>query len=306
MGAQPAAELIALLRECEAADEGLIVERKTGELGFDSLSSRYNLPVALALDYELGHITDIDMQDDDRNIRNDITVNRTGGSSARYEVTTGALSISAVGRYQPPDDTINVETDAQLIHHASWRAHLGTVDEPRFPAITINLATNPDIVDAWLACDIGSRITIANLPPDQAMPDSADLIIEGYETYVDGVEWLVTLHCAPSRPYEVYEIEGAGNRGRIPAGTSVTDAQYAASITSLSVTSASKRWIDSATYPSEFPIDIEVAGEAMSCTAISGTGLTQTFTVVRGTHGVARTLPSGSAVQLWRPPATAL
>jgi hypothetical protein len=66
------------------------------------------------------------------------------------------------------------------------------------------------------------------------------------------------------------------------------------------------RWIDSATYSSRFPITVVIAGEIMTCTAITGTGLTQTFTVTRGLHGVAKTLPIGSAVQVWRAAAIAL
>ena len=135
---------------------------------------------------------------------------------------------------------------------------------------------------------------------------SSDLI-EGYEEFLDGVDWHVTLHCLPYRINEVLQIEtGTGNRSRIAAGVSTTDAAYSATVTSLSVTSASVRWVDSAAFASRFPMNIEIAGEVMVCTAITGTTLTQTFTVSRGLHGVAKALPISSPVQIWRPPCIAL
>ena len=44
----------------------------------------------------------------------------------------------------------------------------------------------------------------------------------------------------------------------------------------------------------------------MTCTAITGTVLTQTFTVTRALHGQAKALPSDSRVQLWRAPIVGL
>jgi len=62
----------------------------------------------------------------------------------------------------------------------------------------------------------------------------------------------------------------------------------------------------SAAYPAQFPFYAEIAGEVVNVTAITGTGLAQTMTVTRGVHGVAKTLPAGSPVQLWRAPVVAL
>jgi len=106
--------------------------------------------------------------------------------------------------------------------------------------------------------------------------------------------------------YEVFQIEnGTGNRSRIPAGTSVTDAAYDDNDTSLSVTSTSTRWIDTATYPTQFPIDIIIGGERMTCTDITGAALTQTFTVTRSVNGVVKSHTAGAAVQIFRPPVIA-
>jgi len=308
MGPQLPGTDLDLLRECEAADEAVMPERVTGELGFDPRVSRYNIDVTMTLDYEQGHVTDLVPGDDDRDLVNRVTVTRVGGASATWERTDGPLGTdpdTGVGAYQ---DGVNrsLQSDDDALQHATWLVNKGTVDEPRYQA-RVDLLAHPELVDDWLASDIGSRIQVTNPPEDHTGPAPLDLIIEGYQETIDAAEWYVDLYLMPYRPYEVFEIEtGDGNRSRVPAGVSTIDATYDEDDASLSVTSAVKRWIDSATYPSMFPIDIEIAGEVMRCTAITGTGLTQTFTVTRGLHGVAKTLPSGSAVQLWRPPVIAL
>jgi hypothetical protein len=286
----------------------VIVERRTGVLGFDRRISRYNLPVSMTLDYEAGHTPTFTPEDDDRDLVNYVTVNRTGGSSATYERVTGPLGtdpVTGVGRY-PDAPTRNLASDDQTLRHAAWLSNEGTVDEPRY-VIGVDLAAHPELVTQWLACDIGSRIQVIHPPAIQVGPAPADLVIEGYQEFLDAAEWYVTIYAMPYRPYEVFQIEsGTGNRSRIPAGVSTLNVGYAADATSLSVTSAVTRWIDSATYAAKFPIVIEIAGEVMTCTAITGTGLTQTFTVQRGLHGVSKPLPINSAVQIWRPPVIGL
>lgn len=60
---------------------------------------------------------------------------------------------------------LNVARDDQLEGLAWWRLHLTTVNETRYPKVTLNLR-NP-ASQAWLQeyldrVDIGARITIAN------------------------------------------------------------------------------------------------------------------------------------------------
>src|SRR5690606_424127 len=94
---------------------------------------------------------------DDQRLRNDITVQREGGSSARL---VDEESIQTEGQY---DDslTLNVWRDDQLIDLAGWELHLGTWQGMRVPQVTIDLLTaRPEVRDAWLTIDIGYRLTI--------------------------------------------------------------------------------------------------------------------------------------------------
>jgi hypothetical protein len=306
MGPQLPGTITGLLRECEDSAEAVVVERRTGEVGLNPRLSRYNKAATLTLTYL--QVADMAPGDDDRDLVNYSTISRVGGSSATYELVDGPLGTrlsTGVGRYADPQSR-SLHTDAQAIQHASMLVNAGTVDEPRY-VIKLNLRAHPELITQWLACDIGSRVLVNNPPSIQTGPAPLDLILEGYEELLDGVEWLVVLYAMPYRPYEVQQIEtGIGNRSRIPAGLSVLDAGRTATATSLAVTSLEVRWIDSATYAAQFPILIEVAGEVMTCTAITGTGLSQTFTVTRGLHGQSKALSSDSLVQLWRAPVVGL
>lgn len=308
MGVQRSGTLIDLLRECETTDQGTLVERRTGQLGFDPRSSRYNRSVTMTLNY-LTQVADLALDDSDRDLVNYMTVQRIDGAKATVEQEEGPLGTdpaTGVGTYpgSPPDRSLAADEQAQ--QHAAYLVAKGTVDEPRL-TISVNIKARPELRTQWLACDIGSRIQVLNPPAEHLGPAPLDLVVEGYVELLDSVEWSVTIWCSPYRINEVLQIEtGTGNRSRIPAGVSTTDLAYSATATSLSVTSAAVRWIDSAAKPAVFPMVIEIADEAMTCTAIVGTGLTQTFTVTRGLHGVAKPLPLNSRVQIWRAPCIAL
>lgn len=207
MGVQELQDLVALLRECEAADAGLIAERRTGELGFDPNASRYNLDPLLELDYAARHIPPpLRPTDDDRLTRNDVTVSRPDGSSARVVDQTGPMGVDAVGRYDE-SLTLNLFDDDQSVHAAGWRVNLGTVNEYRYPSVNLKLHSPvlASLRDDIVSVDIGSRITIANLP-DNLPPDLVDLIVEGINERIDNFTWDIEIVCQPYKPYKVFEI----------------------------------------------------------------------------------------------------
>ena len=208
MGTFPVGTMLQTMQQCADADEGLLTERLTGLLGFDSHIERENLAVSLALDYDLGHIkAPFEPADDDRLTRNDVTITRTGGSSARVEQTDGPMGTdpeTGAGRYDE-GLTLNLYDDDQPIHHAGWRVNLGTVNEYRYPTVKNQFHSSSDILTAWLACDIGSRITIDNMPANMP-PDLVDQILEGYTERINSVEWDATLNLSPYKPYKIFEL----------------------------------------------------------------------------------------------------
>jgi len=64
---------------------------------------------------------------------------------------------------------VNLATDAACVHQAGWRAHLGTVDEARWPVIAVDLAhpdlqADPTLTRKLLSVGIGDLVEITDLP----------------------------------------------------------------------------------------------------------------------------------------------
>jgi hypothetical protein len=185
MGAQPKANTLSLVQEACLADGGLLYETKDVlGLGYRTRASLYNQTPALVLSYTGYNLADIPVPvEDDRQIQNKLTVT-VGGVSATYEETDGNLGTSRIGNYgETTGLTLNLATSdtPTLLDHAAWRVHLGTVDEARYPTITVNLAhpsITPDMRRAILALRMGDRAQITGMPSWVA-PGNPDLLILG-------------------------------------------------------------------------------------------------------------------------------
>lgn len=301
MGAQGVKKFLDLVRECEAADGGVIYEAGW-RLGYQTRQARYNAPAALQLDVAASHLEGLpEPTDDDQQLRNAWTVMRTGGSSAMVE---DAASIAADGRYDD-SKTINVETDDQLEPAAAWLVHLGTVDELRWPSLgTVNFSrpSAQELIDAWGALDYGARVTLAGVP-DTVQPDAVDAYIEGTSQQFNQFLWRAEMNCTPGVVGDVLRLNEADGMGR-QAGRIGLSQTLAADIgsgdTSLSLASSGPVMADTATWPEAANYDVIIEGERMTVTNVSGTTSPQTVTVVRAVNGVAKAHSAGAAVQLWR------
>lgn len=307
MGPQGIDTLLALLRECETVDGGVLYEKRWG-LAYLSLDERYNPPVSLALDIAEGHLADIpEPADDDQRTRNRVTVTRTDGSEYTAEQTDGPMGTGAQGPGVYDDSvTLNVATDDQLSQQAGWRLHIGTTDEDRWPDLALNFAHDPDLISAWTTLPPAARVTIAH-PLSQMPPDPVDLIIEGYTERWDSKRWTASLNCSPASPYRVGAVAStSGNIGRVDAAASTLAADATSSATSLSVASTGALW-----RTGSVNFDINVGGERMTVTNISGGSSPQTFTVTRSVNGVVKEQPAlvggyTTKVSLWQPAVVAL
>jgi len=146
MGAQPLADDLTVLRQCQDADQGILYERDNG-LGFRPHDARFNQAVDLTLTVSAGHLSNPPrgIRDDQRLI-NKVTVSRTGGSSATSQDDE---SIAKQGTW-PDSASVNVYSDDQLPDHAGWRLFEGTYFALRWPQITLELSRVPGAADlAW-------------------------------------------------------------------------------------------------------------------------------------------------------------
>jgi hypothetical protein len=311
MGAQPVGTFLDVIRDGEAADQGVLYEGFADPLVYQATSERYNLAVDLALNYAAGHVKQLELADDDERTVNDSTVTRTGGASARFEQTDGPLGsdpTTGVGR-NDESPTLNLYIDEQALDAASWRVHLGTVNEYHYPTVTLMFHSSSSILTDWLTCDIGSRITVDNMPANPT-PDLVDQILEGYTERINAVEWHAGLNLSPYAPNVVGEYgptdpDGTGTDWYDTTASELQAQFISGTNTSMSVSvTEGPLWT---TDTDDFPFDITCSGVVLTVTAISGGSSPQTFTITQTpVNGVAKTLAAGTALSLARTPIYAL
>lgn len=297
-------------------DGGILFEaRDQAELVLRQRVSLYNQAARLALDISAHQLSaPLAPVDDDRFTRNDITVTRTNGSSARQTLTSGTMSTqsppSGAGPY-PNGVNISLGSDTQVTDQAGWRLLLGTVDEPRYPSISLNLrhptfTSNPALLAAALTMDIGDRVTALN-PPAWMPPNAISQLLQGYSETLGIFEHDMTLNCGPEAPYRIAVLDDLV-LGCLDTDFSYLSAglDYGPTDTSLTVTTNgaisgnSPLWTTNAV---NFPFDIAVGGERMTVTNIVPTtpSYHQIFTVTRSVNGVVKPQIRGSDVRLWQP-----
>ncbi|MFE0378333.1 hypothetical protein ACFW1M_22745 [Streptomyces inhibens] len=306
LGAQRSLPLLDLLREAEDVDHGTLYEsRDRLGLAYRDRTSLYNQAPAVALNYHTDIVGPLEPTDDDQHVRNDVTVGRINGSSARSTLDVGPLSTQAppygVGRYDD-SSTLNLYSDDQPAQHAGWALHMGTWDETRYPVVRVNLARVPTLIDAATSVKVGDRITIAN-PPPWLPPDTIDLLAQGYAETLSQFEWSLEFNCTPSGPWSVSYLDDSMFGRDDTAGSSLA-AAATSTATALSVaTTSGPLWTQAG---ADMPFDVRIGGEVMRVTAVTGSTSPQTFTVTRSINGVVKAQASGADVRLASQPVIAL
>lgn len=285
MGPQSQSALLDLLDEAAAANVASLYDnRNVAGFVHRARTSLYNQPASLALDYSAaGHVPPpFRPVEDDQNIRNDITLTRTNGSSVQATQTTGRLAATdpttgtGVGRYTDAV-SLNLRADDLLGNTAGWLLRLGTVDEPRYSTISVKLAAlsqvAPQLALDALSVNLDDRITVAN-PPLTISPGTISQLARGYTETINALWHDISINCAPASPYEVAVADDAA-RGKADSGGSYLAAAATSSATTLWVGTQAPHPVWT-TDPAQCPIPVTVAGEAMTATAISNEGLSNT------------------------------
>lgn len=315
MGPQGQATLLTLLRECEATDHGILHELPDREgLGYRPLSTLYTQDAAATFDFTGHDLSVYEPVESVVSLTNDVTVTRASaglsftGSSARSVLETGALSI-----LPPPDGagpgyaivtSVNVDADAQLPDHASWLLHIGTVNEQRVGALGVQLQrTGAFANDAARAVvrgvAVGDLIVVENPPSTLGAPDDLRQLVRGWTIQLSQFEHRVDFRVYPASPYDapVADETASTTSSRYTSDGTVTAEALDTTETGVDVTTATGPYWSHA----DGDFDIVIGGEVMTVTAISGTGVSQTFTVTRSVNGVVKSHASGATVELARP-----
>lgn len=325
MGAQPADTLVNIARECVRTDDGLMFEpRDDRALAMRTGRDRYNQDAAVTLDFAGEQIAPgLVPVLDDQNTRNDVTAQRRNGGSAQARKLTGPMNINdpvddpeGIGRVDTRVD-VNTATDDVLFSHASWHLAKGTVDEPRYPGLTVDLdapGVTPALLAAVNALEIGDKVEVENLPTEWQYGNAELLLLGVRENHPAGAgdyRRTVTLNTGPASVFEI-GIVGANDgstdlRGQaVDTDNSTLTSGINAYVTSLSVTSTggvvwttnSADWNPALNGGGLYLL---VGGEEMRVTNITGASSPQTFTVARSTNGVVKAHLAGTAVHARNP-----
>lgn len=313
LGAQLPRKLVDLLKEAAAADGGHLVEpRDLLGIGYRPRTSLYALPTWLTLDYDAKHFSSIEPVDDDQHVRNDVTVQREGGSSSRAALDSGGLSTQpppeGVGTYDE-QVTLSLYGDAITADHARFRVHLGTVDEARYPVLGLDLHRQPftDAAALYRAVedlDVGDRAVVTN-PPAWLPPDDIAQLALGFTETMANKTHRIEINCAPAAPYDQVgtyaDTDGSGGTARYDTQGTVLAEDLTTVETGADVTVEGPIWSHA-----DGDFDVLIGGERMICTAVSGSGPSQTLTLTRSVNGVVKTHSTGAEVRLADPTVYAL
>jgi hypothetical protein len=312
MGIQSPKSYVELMQEVQATDMGYVYEpRNVLGLGYRTRTSMYNPPAILTLSYSGDNLSgEFNPIKDNRVTANDVTVIKDFGSSGRYTLTSGAMSINnppnGIGRYSD-EETISLYRDRDLVGQAQWRVYVGTNQDLRVDTITIALE-NPriggvaDNIYRFLTADIGDRIVLSGLSPMQY--DNMELTIVGYSETFDQFQHMITFNCVPGSVFATAQTVTTDTTTSSKTDSTTTTLAGTMTTTSTSRTvnvASGALWTTSGV-----DFDIMVNGERMTVSSVSGSSSPQTFTVVRSVNGVVKTHASGETVTLFKKAYTAL
>lgn len=304
MGPQSQTDFLALLLECETADLGMLFEPfDTFGFGYIVRSDLYNLPVTLTIDNGQGQLTPpFAPLHDDLQRQNDVTATRQGGASARFVGDTSR------GIYQT-SVTLNVLSDSMLLDIAGWLAHLGSPrGRLRHPSLTVNFTGSPTLAPVFFGSrGMGIRAQVIN-PPTQ-LPQGADLLLSGYTERLGFKQWVVSLLGSPYDVWQIFQLAATTGDtspycGHLEADTSTLHAGIAAQPTNtveswtVDTGAGNVLWT---TVADDFPFDINIEGEQITVTNITGASSPQTFFVKRAINGAVKAHSAGALVSLWAP-----
>ncbi len=306
MGPQLPTTLVALLQECETSDQGQIWDGRHQGLSYTTRRYRENIDggAALTIDAGGGQLAQPwSPTHDDQRIRNDVTVTRLQGVSARVVDEDGARGTAAVGAYSSAI-TVNTRLDSMAEQHAAWQVALGTQTGYRVPSVSVDLRATPALAGAVLDVIPGDRLDVEDLDDTfagwGASVGLVQLIVEGIAHVIGPRTWVVTFACSPFSPWGVAEF--AAETGdvdplvwRLDTDGSTLAVARSIGATSLSVaTAAGPLWT---TTSDDYPLYVSVGGIRVRATACSGTSSPQTMTV--DALPVARAVDS--PIVLWDP-----
>ncbi|MGL5908851.1 MAG: hypothetical protein ACRCZP_02545 [Phycicoccus sp.] len=253
-------------------DDVHVVSDERG-LAYRTRQSLYGQIPALTLDAAAEEVAGgVEVEVDDRDLHNRVTVTRRGGTPQTYEQVTGPMSTArppAGAGVHDQSVTLSVASDAQSAQHAAWRVHLGTDPSPRVESVGVDLALIPALRPQMTALDIGDRLDVTGLPAD--LCGDLSLLVEGYTETVSDQEWRMRVAASSAAPWMVGRVADPVLGRADTSGSSIVGPLGAAA---GSVEVAYRDGAPWTTAPGDVPLTARIGREVRSVTAIAASAVT--------------------------------
>lgn len=303
LGYQQPGDRASQTREAETQDSGLLTDaREFDGVVYRTGDSMLATDPLVTVSWSSYQLSDYAQTEDDQYLHNDFTVTRTGGGSARAIEVDGELGTGTVGTFSDEKE-LSLAADTQALNHAWWRMSGGTIVDPRWPTLVIDvhrteIGSDTNLVAALRRLVPGDHIRVTGVPTAR-QPYDIDAVVQQITEVLDQKIHRYVLTTAPFRLWDSLR----WSYGRwSPAQSSTLASSATSTATSLSVASVgTDRWVRAADDAASLPFDINIAGERITVTAVSGTSSPQTFTVTRSVNGIVKAQSSGATVELWQP-----
>jgi len=261
MGPQEPKLFVDLIRECEAADRGVLAEADFG-LWFLPRVARYNPATAFTIDAGARELhRSFAPKRDLQRVRNEWTISRPNGGEATVADTAHQ---ARRGRLADSEE-INVASDQVLGPHAGWRVLEGTAPGLRHPELAISLHVSPDLVAPWLAAQLGDVAAAVNLMP-QYPPGGLRQILEGRSQQLTRRSWMAQMRVSPASPWSVFVLDDQVLGRLETSGSELASGFVAGTDVSMSVAvTDGPLWSPANT---DAPFDILVAGVRLTVRAV--------------------------------------
>ncbi len=289
MGPQQADTVGEILREIQDSEDGLIFDKRDAlEIVMMTRVARIN---QTAMPVNVRDLTARPREVIDSAIANTVTAsNRLGAESVAVDLS-GPLGVTAKGVMED-EAKVNVYPDRLLDQLANWYLRRWTVNQPRYPTVSVKLNALDAARQAQLrALDIGDVIELTGVRADT---------VRVHIVAIDEVvgwpnEHILTFTCEPDDLFN----SGVYDTARYDSSSTTLAAVAEIGQTSLSLSTVQRGDVWSTT---AVPYPITVSGQRLMVTAMtaaSGTGpYTQTATVTPSINGVRKRLSLGAEVHV--------
>jgi hypothetical protein len=229
MGPQVDDTFANVMQSIEDTDCGLLYElRDQFGLGYRTNASMANQQIQFTLDYSAKTIDpSLAPSYDDQLTKNNVTISNWSGYTQQAILTAGPMSVlnppSGIGNGYNYTRSVNAANDNQVPGIANFILNVGSVDEIRFPVVTVKMIRS-QLANNYSAipnADIGDYFQITN-PPSFLTTTVIRQLMWGYAETLNAREWTFQFNTVPETPWEVGFSPGTIQTAQIPGGSPVS------------------------------------------------------------------------------------